>query len=76
MGVNSGRQMDFPWDILNGPRMGNLEAFLVGNFDGEVLGRSADVWVGRPAKGYCSVHQTGTGSGNVRVGCLVGLVDG
>ena len=62
---------DFIW-----PQMGGLEGFLVGNGDGEVIGRSAGVLVGRLEKGCRSVHQTVLGSGNVWFGCLVGLVGG
>ena len=38
MDVNSGHQMEFPREISNGPRMGDLEGFLVRNCDGEVIG--------------------------------------
>ena len=37
MGINSGRQMEFPWEISNGPRLGDLEGLLFGNCDGEAL---------------------------------------
>ena len=67
---------DFSLKFLYRPRLGDLEGFFVGNCVGEVLMRSYGVLVGRSEKGYRSVHQTGTGSGNVRVGCLVGLMDG
>ena len=108
MGMNSGNQVDFSWEIsngpwlvnlegvlvgncrwilarrlgeffvrnLNGPQLGDLDGFLVGNCDGEALGRSYGVFVGRSEKGCCPVHQTGPGSGNVVVGCLMGLADG
>ena len=66
---------DFWLEILNGPQLGDLEVFLVGYCDGEALRRSDGVLVGRSAKGCRSVHHTGPGSGNVWVGCLVGLVD-
>ena len=29
MGVKSGHQTDFPWDIFNGPLLSDLEGFLV-----------------------------------------------
>ena len=67
---------DFWLGHLNGPRLGDLEGFLVGNCDGEALRQSDGVLVGRSGKGYHSVHQTGPGSVNVWVRCLVGLVDG
>ena len=31
IGVNSGRQMNFPWEISNGPYLGDLEGGLVRN---------------------------------------------
>ena len=51
--------------ILNGPRLGNLELVLVGNYDDKVIGQSDGGLVGRSEKGYLLVHQTGPGSGDV-----------
>ena len=40
MGIN------FWLDILNGPRLGDFEGFLVGNCDGEVLGQLDEFFLG------------------------------
>ena len=64
---------DFWLEISIGPRLGGLVGVLAENCDGEVLGRSYVVLVGRLGKGCCSVHQTGPGSVNVCVGCFGGL---
>ena len=32
MGVNSGHKVDFSWETLNGPKLDDLEGFLVRNF--------------------------------------------
>ena len=55
-------------DIPDGPYLGDLEGFLVGNCDGEVLGRSYGVLVEQSERGGRLVHQIGLGSGNVRLG--------
>ena len=39
-------QKDFWLEILNGPRMGVLEGFLVGNRDVGVIGERMEVWSG------------------------------
>ena len=38
MGVNSSRQLKFPWDIINGPQLGDLEGLLFRRCAGEVVG--------------------------------------
>ena len=45
-------------EILNGPRISEVEGHLVRNCDGEVLGRSDGGLVGRSAKAFHSDHQT------------------
>ena len=62
--------------FLNGPRLSDLEVFLLGNCDDEALRRSDRVLVVRLEKGCRLVKQTGPGSRNVRIEYLVGLVDG
>ena len=48
---NSVRQMEYPWEILNGPQLGDVKGFLVRNVNGEVLGISYEVLVGRSERG-------------------------
>ena len=62
-------------EILNETWLDDLEGLLVGYWDGEVLGQSNRVLVGRLAKERGLVHHTGPGSGNEWVTCLMGLVD-
>ena len=63
-------------EMLNRPRLGESEGFLVGKREGEVLG-GADVGVvGQSGRGCHSVKWTGPGLVNVRIGCWVGSVDG
>ena len=45
--------------ILNGPRFGDFEGFLVGHCNGEVIGQSDEFLVGMSEKVCLSVHQTG-----------------
>ena len=71
---------NFWLEILNGPQIGDFEGVLVGNCDGEVLRRLDEFLVGGSEKVFLSVHQMGTGSGDVwilvlwwawwTVGCL------
>ena len=55
----------FLLEILNGPRFGEVEGNLVGNYGGEVLGRSDGGLVGWSAKDFHSDHHTAPGSGDV-----------
>ena len=52
-------------EILNGPQISELVGNLVGDYDGEVLGRSGGGLVGQSAKAFHSDHQTAPGSGDV-----------
>ena len=74
MGVNSGRQMGFPWEILNGPRLGDLEVFLVRKC-GEALRWSDGVLIRWWEKVCRSVKHMVPGLVNLRIGDLVGLAD-
>ena len=65
MNPNSATGSGFWLDILNGPRFGEVERNLVGNYDGEVLGRSNGVLIGRSEKAFHSDHQTAPGSGDM-----------
>ena len=61
--------------ILNGPRFGEVEEKLVGNYYGEVLGRSNGGLVGRSEKYFHSDHQTAPCSVMCELGDLVVLED-
>ena len=64
-------------EMLNGPRLGGSEGFLVGTRNGEALrgGEGGGGVVGHSGRGYHLVKQTGPGLVNVRIGCWVGSVD-
>ena len=51
--------------FLNGPRLSEVEENLVGNYYGEVLGRSDGGLVGLSEKDFYSYHQTAPGSDDV-----------
>ena len=53
-------------EVLNEPRVGEVEGILVGKYDGEVLGQFNGGLVGRPEKYFHSDHQTATRSGDVQ----------
>ena len=38
MGANSGRHLDFTWEFWDEPPLGDLEEFLLGIEDSEVIG--------------------------------------
>ena len=65
MDPSSAMDSGFWLEILNGPRIGDVEGNLVLNCAGEVLGRSDGGLVGRSAKAFNSGHQTGSGSDDV-----------
>ena len=52
-------------EVLNEPRVGEVEGILVGKYDGDVLGRSGGGLVGRSVKAFHSNHQTAPRSGDV-----------
>ena len=65
MDPSSAMGSNFLLGIFNGTRLSEVEGFLVGKYDGEVLRRSGGGLVGRSAEAFHSDHKTAPGSGDV-----------
>ena len=69
-------QEGFWLEILERPRMGESEGFIVGKREGEALGEVDGDVIRRSKRGCHLVKRTGPGLVNVWIGCWVGSVAG